>query len=143
MRALAPFVTCMLALALALAYGAVPAGAVSETKEEQPAYEQQLASGQIASVTINKRLRRAHVTLKDGRHFLYRYPPKQEPAVAAALRAKGVSVIVLKPSAAVKEEKEQPKKHKIRYIAGGALLAIVVIVGVVLLVRRRQRMMAE
>lgn len=143
-RAFVTMLTCALAMALVTALAAVPAtAAISETKESQQAYEQQLASGQIASVTINKRLRRVHITLKDGRRFLYRYAPKEEPAVAAALRAKHVAVTVLTPAAAKSEASKAPAKHKIRYIVGGALIVIVLIVGTVLLIDRRRKRLAE
>ncbi|HMD52309.1 MAG TPA: hypothetical protein VKG62_06285, partial [Solirubrobacteraceae bacterium] len=113
------------------------------TKEELSGYEQQLAGGQIASVTINKRLRSLRITLKNGEHFLAHYPPKEEPAYAAALAAKGVPVIILKPAEATKEAKAAPVHHKLRYIAGGILLVVVIVVGVVLVVDRKRKQAAE
>ena len=111
-------------------------GAVSYRHESEAEFTQQLASRQIASATINKRLRTIRVTLKDGRHVLAKYPPRQEPRVLAELRAKGVQVSVLGKAQAVAEEKKVPKKHKLRYIIGGVLIAIVVVVGGVLLYNR-------
>jgi hypothetical protein len=122
---------------LAVAVSAAAAqGAVSYQKESEAEFTQQLAGGQIASATINKRLRTVRITLKDGRHVLARYPRHQEPRVLSELKAKGVRVAVLGKAQAVAEEKKAPKKHKLRYIAGGVLVAIVVVVGGVLLYRR-------
>ena len=128
-----------LALLVCLAVAAPLAaaqGAVSYQHESEAEFTQQLASRQIASATINKRLRTIRVTLKDGRHVLAKYPPRQEPRVLAELRAKGVQVSVLGKAQAVAEEKKVPKKHKLRYIIGGVLIAIVVVVGGVLLYNR-------
>lgn len=111
-------------------------GAVSYQHEGEAEYTQQLAGGQIASAIINKRLRTIRITLKDGRHVLAKYPPKQEPRVLSELKAKGVHVTVLGKAQAVAEEKKVPKKHKLRYIVGGVLIAIVVVVGGVLLYNR-------
>jgi hypothetical protein len=111
-------------------------GAVSYRHESEAEYTQQLAGGQIASAIINKRLRTIRITLKDGRHVLAKYPPKQEPRVLSELKAKGVRVTVLGKALAVAEEKKVPKKHKLRYIVGGVLIAIVVVVGGVLLYNR-------
>jgi Tfp pilus assembly protein PilN len=111
-------------------------GAATYQKESEAEYAQQLAAGQIASATINKRLRTIRVTLKDGRRVLAKYPPRQEPRVRAELQAKGVHVSVLGKAQAVAEEKKVPKKHKLRYIIGGVLVAIVVVVGGVLLYNR-------
>jgi hypothetical protein len=133
---------CVLALAIAGA-AAAPAMAASETKESQQTYEQQLASGQIQAAVINKRIGRVHLVLKDGTHVYFHYGKGERPHVEEALKARHVTVTILKPAAAQKEEKEQPKKHKIRYIAGGALILILVIVGTVLLVNRRRKRLDE
>ncbi len=126
---------CLLTAALA----ARATGAIVYQKESYPQYRQQLAGGQIQAVSINKRLRSLRVTLKDGRYVLARYNKHEEPAVAAALTAKGVPVTVLTPTEAVKEEKAQPKHHKLRYIAGGILIVVIVIVGAVLYISRRRK----
>ncbi len=140
----AAMLTCALALALALAAAAVPAiAAAAEPQESQQTAEQQLTSGQIVSATINKRLRRVHLVLKDGTHVFYRYKPKEEPKVTEALRKRHVTVTVLSPAAAKKEAAKGKTKHKIRYIVGGALIVIVLIVGLVLLVDRRRKRLAE
>ena len=143
MRALATLSACALALGALAAAAAVPAAAASESKETQQEYEQQLSSGQIASVQLNRRIARVHVTLKDGTRFYYHYGKGERPNVEKQLRAKHVAFVVLSPSEAKSEEKAQPKKHKIRYIAGGALVLIAVAVGVFLLIRRRRTTLAE
>ncbi len=136
-------VVCVATLAcvwlLTAALAAAAAGAIDYQKESYAQYQQQLAGGQIQTVTINKRLRSLRVTLKDGRYVLARYNKHEEPAVAAALAAKAVPVTVLTPTAAVSEEKAQPKHHKLRYIAGGIVIVVIVIVGAVLFVNRKRR----
>jgi hypothetical protein len=146
----ATLLTCVLALAFALAATAVPAAAdVHYVKEDEHAYQQQLAAGQIASATINKRIRTIRLTLKDGSRFLARYPAHEEPRVAAELKAKHVAVSVLKPSEAKSEEKKSSKAHKILgvrrlYAAiGGGVILIVVVVGGLLLIDRRRKTLAE
>jgi hypothetical protein len=126
---------------LALAPAAL--GAVSYEKESFAEYEHQLASGQIAEVTINKYIRTLRVTLKDGRHVLAKYPKHEEPREAAKLKAKGVPFTVLTPEVAQKEAKNAPVHHKLRYIAGGIVIAVIVIVGAVLLIMRRRRAVDE
>ncbi len=144
-RVLSATAACVLSLVLALpatqAFG--EEATVTYTKESLPEYEQQLASGKIASVTINKRLRSLRITLKDGSHVLAHYAARGEPAVLAALNAKHVNVTVLSPAAAKKEASKAPVHHKLRYIAGGILIAVVVIVGGVLFWDRRRKRMAE
>jgi hypothetical protein len=125
----------LICLAVALPAAAAQ-GAITYQKESEAEFTQQLASGQIAAATVNKRLRTIRITLKDGRHVLAKYPRHQEPRVVAELKAKGVHVSVLGKTQAVAEEKKLPKKHKLRYIVGGVLIAIVVVVGGVLLYRR-------
>ncbi len=125
-----------------------PAAALAETTitythESMPAYEQQLASGQIQSATFNKRVRSLHLTLKNGTHVLVHYPAHDEPTLNAALTAKGIPVAVLKPAAAEAEAKKAPVHHKLRYIAGGILIVIVIVVGGVLLYDRRRKRLAE
>ena len=135
-------------LAVLIAFAALAAfaqpGAAAEApvayKEESLAqYNGQLAAGQISEVTINKRLRSLHATLKNGEHVKARYGAKEEAKYEAALRAKGVPVTVLSPTAANAEAKKVPVHHKLRYIAGGILLAVILIVGAVLFVNRRRK----
>ena len=119
-------------------------GAVIVYKPESYAeYKAQLAADQIASVTINKRVRSLRITLKDGRTHLAKYGPHERPAVESALKAKNVKVAILTPTAAKQEEKAKPAHHKIRYIAGGILLVVVIVVGAVLLINRRRRRAAD
>jgi len=117
--------------------GAATTTAAVYKPETTAEYQAQLNAGQIQEVVINKRLRSMRITLKDGTHVLAKYPPKQEPATAAALKAKGVTVSVLKRAQA---EKEVPKKaHKLRYIAGGVLIVVLIVVGIVLFVDRKRK----
>ncbi len=118
------------------------AATVTFQKESIQAYEQQLSSGQIATATINKKVRSVHLTLKDGRHVLVKYAAHEEGKYAAALEAKGVPVTVLKPAAADKEA-AKPVHHKLRYIAGGVLIVVILVVGGVLLLDRRRKLAAE
>jgi hypothetical protein len=135
-RLLSPAALLALWLALALPSLALAAATPTYTKESQQAYQKQLAAGQIASATFNKRLRSLRLTLKSGEHVLYRYPKHQSKALQSALEAKHVPVTILKPAEAAKEVK--PAKHKLRYIAGGVVILGIVIVGAVLLVNRRR-----
>jgi hypothetical protein len=135
--------SCLILALAAPAASAKEEESVTYTKEGQQAYEQQLAAGEIREATINKRLRRMRMTLKDGRHVFYRYPPKGEPAVAAQLKAKHVPVTVLTPAQAKREASKIPRHHKIRYIAGGVLVAVILIVGAVLLINRRRKYAME
>ena len=142
-RALMTMLTCALALAVAAAAVPAVAFAATEPQESRQTAEQQVNSGQVVGATINKRLRRVHLHLKDGTLVFYRYQPKEEPQVAAYLHKKHVRVTVLSPAAAKKEASKAKVKHKIRYIVGGAVILIVVIVGIVLLVDRRRKRLAE
>jgi Tfp pilus assembly protein PilV len=140
---LAACIACVVLACSLAAANAVAAESTHYTDESMQAYEQQLASGQIASATINRRLRSLRLTLKDGTHVRVIYPPKTEPAVAAALAAKHVHVTVLTPAQAKAEAAKGKVHHKIRYIAGGVLIAIVVVVGAILLVKRRRGHLEE
>ena len=139
----------LIALSSCLALGLLtPVAPAAEAKvtyehESEAAYEKQLAAGQVQAATFNKRVRTIHVTLKDGRHMLVRYPPHHQTALAAALQAKHVPVTVLKPAGAIKEASKIPVHHKIRYIAGGILIAVIVIVASVLLIDRRRKTAME
>jgi hypothetical protein len=142
-RAFVTMLTCAFALAIAAAAVPAIAAAASEPEENQQVGEQQVASGQVVSATINKRLRRVHVTLKDGTKVFFRYQPHEEPKVAETLAKKHIKVTVLTPAAAKKEATKGKTKHKIRYIVGGVLIVIVVIVAAVLLIDRRRKRLAE
>jgi hypothetical protein len=140
------------AIALCLAYAmlsatvlAASASAATVTYEHvgEKTFEQELAAGQIASATINRRVRSVRLTLKDGRHVLVRYPAHQESRVSAQLKARGVTVAILTKSQATTEAKKQPVHHKLRYIAGGILIAVIVVVAAVLLIDRRRKLRDE
>jgi hypothetical protein len=118
-------------------------GTVHYVKESLTEYEHQLAAGQIAAATINRRIATVRLTLKNGEHFLVHYGRHQEPALAAALAAKHVPVTILKPAEQIAEAKKTPVHHKLRYIAGGILIAVIVVVGAVLLVDRRRKAAME
>jgi len=120
---------------------AVRAATIVYTPESLSEYEQQLNSGKIKAVTINKRRRSLRVTLDDGSYVLAHYLPKGEQQAAAALQAKHVPVTFLTLAQATKEANAQPKKpakHKLRYIAAGVLVVVIIIVAAVLLIRRRR-----
>ncbi len=128
---------CVSLLATAIAGAAATPVYQKETLAE---YEKQLSGGQIQSVTVNKRVRSLRVTLKDGRYVLAKYKAKGEPAVVAALQAKGVPVTVLSSSEAAKEK---PAKHKLRYIVGGVVIVVLLIVGAVLFIDRKRKAARE
>jgi ATP-dependent Zn protease len=115
------------------------AGPIAYQDESYAEFQQQLASGQITAVTINKRLASLRTTLKDGRYVLAKYGHKEEPKVAAALAAKHVPVTILTPAAAKSEAPVKAVHHKLRYIAGGILILLIVVVGAVLVMRSRRR----
>jgi hypothetical protein len=140
--ALLPLTLC-LGLALLAPVASAAEATIKYEHESQQAYEQQLASGQVESATFNKRVRSVHLTLKGGRHVLFKYAAKTEPTIAAQLQAKHVPVTVLKPAEAAKEAKKAPVHHKLRYIAGGILVAVIVIVAAVLLFDRRRKTAME
>jgi hypothetical protein len=128
--------SCLILMPAALAAGAE--GSVSYDHESLAEYEQQLNAGQIQAVTINKKVRSVHVTLKDGRHVLAKYAAHEEPKVAEVLEAKKIPVTVLSKAAADKEA-NKAVHHKLRYIAAGVLLLVVIVVGGVLLADRRRK----
>jgi ATP-dependent Zn protease len=137
-------VTAAAAVLLVLTLSLLPAsaqGAATYTKEKYQAFEEQLKSGQIREVTINKRLRTLRITLTDGRRFLAKYAPKEEPRVRNKLKAQNVAVHVLSTAAAQSTAERGKTKvhHKLRYIAGGIVIAVVVIVGGVVFYNRRRR----
>jgi hypothetical protein len=137
-----------LALAVCLTLGLVAPGALAAEgegtivykHESEAAFQQQLNAHEIQSAVINKRLRSARVTLKDGTHVLARYPKHQEPQTIARLKAHGATVTILAKKEAEKEVSKSKggKHHKIRYIVGGVLIVVILIVGGVLLVNRRR-----
>jgi hypothetical protein len=128
---------------LGVTAGAAGAAAITFTDEGYSTFEHQLAAGEIASVTINKRLASLRITLKNGEHVLAHYEKHGEPAAAAALMAKKVPVTVLTPAEAVKEIPKKAVHHKIRYIVGAAVIVVLIIVVAVLLVTRRRRAAAD
>jgi ATP-dependent Zn protease len=104
------------------------------THESYEAFQRQMAAGQIRAVVFNKKPHSVRVTLKDGSHVLAIYPSHDEPQLAAALSAKGVTVAVLKPRVKAKPAVH----HTLRYIAGGILVIVILaILGVLLVGRRR------
>jgi hypothetical protein len=136
-------VRTLLALSCAVAMllgGAAQASAeVKYQHESEQEWKSQLASGQIASVIINKRAQSLRTTLKDGRYVLANYRKHQSPRVESELSANHVPFSVLSKAQSAKLAKTAPVHHKLRYIAGGILIGIIVIVGAVLLFRRRTR----
>jgi hypothetical protein len=131
----------MALLACVLLAGApAPAFAEASYKSESLSqYESQLAAGQVASVTIDKRTHELRATLKNGEHVVAKYPAKHESKFTEELKAKGVAVTILTQAQARAEGRKKAVHHKIRYIAGGVLIAVIVIVGAVLILRRRRR----
>jgi hypothetical protein len=130
-------ITCLFLASAAIAWAAEPT--VNYKPESFSAYQQQLASGKIKTVTINKRVRSLRITLTDGSYVLAKYAAHEEPKVAAALQGKGVPVTVLQPAEAAKQIAKKPVKHKLRYIAGGILIVVVIVVGGVLYVDRKRK----
>jgi hypothetical protein len=134
-------VAALLALVACAALICAPAalaGPIAYQDESYAEFQQQLASGQIQAVTINRRLGSLRITLEDGRYVLAKYGRKGEPKAVAALTAKHVPVTVL---TLVQANSEVPKKtvhHKLRYIAGGILILLIVVVGAVLVMRSRR-----
>lgn len=129
----AGIVLCGLFGGLALAASGATIDYVQESEAD---FAKQLAKREVASVTINKRLRTMRVTLKDGSHYVARYPKQREPATAARLKANGVSVTVLSKAQAEKSAGPKKSHHRIRYVVGGVLIVAIVLVGGVLLYRR-------
>ncbi len=118
-------------------------GVVKYQKETLKEYEQQLASGQIKAVTINKRLRSVRVTLADGTHVVAHYKRKGSKPVEAALRAKHVQFTVLMPKEALKEVVKKPVHHKLRYIVGGIVIVVIVVIAAVLFISRRRKLVRD
>jgi autotransporter translocation and assembly factor TamB len=131
----------LVAVACAPLLAAPIAGAAAITYQDESfsEFQQQLASGKIQEVTINRRLGTLRIALKDGSHVLAKYKRKGEPAAAAELAAKHVPVTVLTLSEAEKEAPKAVDHHKLRYIAAGILVVVILIVGGVLLFVRRGR----
>src|SRR5580693_5587279 len=137
---------CIASLTFAsLLSAAIAAGAetpIAYQTESYAEYQQQLAGGQIAAVTINRRLASLRTTLKDGRYVLAKYGRHEEPKAVAALQAAHVPVTILSVNEALKEGAAKPVHHKLRYIAAGVLIVVILIAGSVLWLRRsRQRAM--
>lgn len=117
-----------------LCLASVSAAAVHFQHESYQAFQAQVAAGQVHAVTFNKKAHTVHVSLNDKRHVLASYPSRDEPQIAAALQAKGVSVKVAKhaPKAAASGH------HTLRYVAAGLLLVVIAIVALVLGLNRRR-----
>ncbi|HEV3071685.1 MAG TPA: hypothetical protein VGY76_09725 [Solirubrobacteraceae bacterium] len=117
--------------------GAMGAGTVIHYKHESyEEFQRQMAAGQIRAVTFNKKPHSVRVTLKDGSRVLAIYPSHEEPQLAAALSAKGVTVAVLKP----KVKAKPAVHHTLRYIAGGILVVVILAILAVLLIGRRRNL---
>ena len=123
---------CLLALAL-LAPTVDAATVIHYQHESYQTFQSQLAHGEIHTATFNKKPHSVHVLLNDGRHVLAIYPSHDEPQIAAALSAKGVSVTVEKH-----KSKTAPVHHTLRYIAGGILVIVILAILAVLLIGRRR-----
>jgi 4-amino-4-deoxy-L-arabinose transferase-like glycosyltransferase len=137
MRGAVGLVVCLLALA-SLAMAAVAATVIHYQHESYQTFQGQLAHGEIRTATFNKKPHSVHVLLIDGRHVLAVYPSHDEPQIAAALTAKGVSVSVEKH-----KTKTAPVHHTLRYIAGGILVIVILAILAVLLIGRRRNLAEE
>jgi ATP-dependent Zn protease len=127
-------VSAVAVLPLTSAFGA---GIVIHYKHESyKAFQRQMAAGQIRAVTFNKKPHSVRITLQDGSHVLAIYPSHDEPQLAAALSAKGVTVAVLKP----KVKAKPAVHHTLRYIAGGILVVVILAILAVLLIGRRRNL---
>jgi ATP-dependent Zn protease len=119
---------------ISLTATAFAAGSTAKPKfgdESLQAYDQQLAGGEVSVVRFNEKAHTMRVTLKDGRHLHVVYAQGTEPALRAALQAKGVSLPALKKSVV---------HHTLRYVAAGVLVVVILIaIGVLVVVRRRRR----
>jgi hypothetical protein len=141
-------------LALALILGAstvalVPVAAgegtatVKYVKEKLPAFEGQLAAGEVRSVAINRRLSTLLVTLADGRHVRAHFKRAERQRMTAALHARHVHVSVLTPAQAAAEQKALPIHHKLRYIVGAVVIVVIILAVVGVLFYRRRRLAYE
>jgi hypothetical protein len=139
----AKIAACIACVALvSLLSSVVAAGATTYTKESSSEYQQQLASGQIQTVTLNRSSRALRITLKDGRHVVARYAFHKKKAILAALRAKHIHVTVLTKAESLAQIASKPAHHKKRYIAAAIVIVVIVLAGAaVFFVRRRKRAM--
>ncbi len=130
---------CLLALALCTQVAmAATATVIHYQHESYRTFQSQLAHGEIRTATFNKKPHSVHVLLVDGRHVLAIYPSHDEPQIAAALSAKGVSVSVEKH-----KTKTAKVHHTLRYIAGGILVIVILAILAVLLIGRRRNLVEE
>lgn len=125
-------------LALALLATVVPPAVAATSSvhfqsESYSDFQKQLAHGEIHAATFNKKAHSIHLVLNDGRHMKASYPSHDEPRIAAAIRAKGVSVKVV-------EHKPPAVHHTLRYIAGGILVIVILAILAVLLIGRRRNL---
>ncbi len=135
MRGVVGVLVCLLAL---VPFTAVAATVIHYQHESYQTFQGQLAHGEIRTATFNKKPHSVHVLLVDGRHVLAVYPSHDEPQIAAALSAKGVSVSVEKH-----KSKTAPVHHTLRYIAGGILVIVILAILAVLLIGRRRNLAEE
>lgn len=136
-RGVVGLLACLLALA-SLTQTVVAATVIHYQHESYQTFQKQLAHGEIRTATFNKKPHSVHVLLVDGRHVLAVYPSHDEPQIAAALSAKGVSVSVEKH-----KSKTAPVHHTLRYIAGGILVIVILAILAVLLIGRRRSLAEE
>ncbi|HST55795.1 MAG TPA: hypothetical protein VLJ42_07855 [Solirubrobacteraceae bacterium] len=121
---------------------AIPAGIASSAatphsqRESFQAFQAQLGGGRVHAATFNKQAHTLHLTLDDGRHALVSYPSREEPRIAAQLRAHGASVKVRQAQAKV-------VRHKLRYVSIAVLILVILFVAGVLQRDRRRRLPVE
>lgn len=127
---LAVALVCLASMSLTPTASAAGSTGTKVTDESVQAYEQQLASGQIAVARFSGKAHAMHLTLKDGQHLRVIYTAGAEPKLRAALQAKGVSLPAPKKSAG---------HHTLIYVAAGIIVVLIVIAIVGLLVIRRRR----
>jgi hypothetical protein len=126
----------LIAACLALALASSALAGVHFVKESLPAYERQLAHGQVHAAAFHPGAGSGHlhVSLNDGERFTVAYASGEQTKLIAQARAKRARVLVAAAKAA------KPAKHRLRYIAGGILIVVIVIVLAVLLIGRRRAM---
>jgi len=137
-----PPLACLLAIFIALlAFPALAAAeegsSTSYTKEEKQAYEEQLKSGNIKAVKINKRDHDLLITLKNGELVFVHLEKHDTEKAESQLHAKGVTYTVESAAEAEQEVKSKPVKHKLRYIIGGVVVVALIAGGGYLLYRRK------
>lgn len=115
------------------------AAATSYTKESEQSYAHQLEAGEISEAKINRRDHNVLLTLKNGELVFIHVAKHDSEKIEAALRAKGVKVVVESSEEAKKEVSAKPVHHKIRYIVGGVVVVLLIAgVGYYLYDRKRK-----